>query len=78
MDIKEEHDRSMSNCIGMSQMLYYEKAMSAPARLLMDFYLKTINLLALEELTKDISGNYDEFVVDNTQYCDTAIAEQKL
>ena len=47
LDIKEEHSRSICNCIGMTQMLHYEKDLNALSRLFLDFYLKTANLMTL-------------------------------
>ena len=62
----------------MTQMLHYEKELNALSRLFLDFYLKTVNLMALSEFTKNVSRNCNLEIMDTIQHCTAAIEEQNL
>ena len=78
MAIRDECKRSIGNCIGMTQMLHYEKELNDLSRLYLDFYFKKACLMSLVELVKIFSGNISDGTMDTMQHFASAIAEQNL
>ena len=59
-------------------MLHYEKELNAISRLFLDFYIKTANLRALSEFTREVRGTYDLEFMNTIQHCTASIAEKNL
>ena len=81
--VKDEHKRAIGNCIGMTQMLHYERELNELTRTFLDFYLKVAGIMAMTELRNYVESNgngndMNPSALATMRHNSEAIAEQNL